>query len=90
MLSAAYRGAVEVPSSVGPTYTAAARETLGGAVGVAQRLTGAPAAELMSSARAAFTGAVGTTALTGTAVLFLVALTVFIGLSRPAATGRRR
>jgi MFS transporter, DHA2 family, multidrug resistance protein len=83
VLSAVYRAAVEVPSSVGPIYAAAARETLGGAVGVAQRLTGVPAGELMASARAAFTGAVGTTALTGAAVLVLVALTVFAGLSRP-------
>jgi DHA2 family multidrug resistance protein-like MFS transporter len=73
---------VDVPSSVGPTYAATARETLGGAVGVAQRLTGAPASELLSSAQAAFTGAVGITALTGTAVLVLVALTVFTGLAR--------
>ncbi|OLT02628.1 MFS transporter [Pseudonocardia sp. CNS-004] len=88
VLSAAYRAGVEVPSSVGPTYAATSRETLGGAVGVAQRLTGAPAAELLASARAAFTGAVGVTALTGTAVLLLVALTVFSGLAprrtRPA------
>jgi MFS transporter, DHA2 family, multidrug resistance protein len=83
VLSAAYRTAVEVPSSVGPTYAAAARETLGGAVGVADRLTGAPAVELLASARAAFTAAIGTTALTGAAVLVLVALTVFTGLARP-------
>jgi MFS transporter, DHA2 family, multidrug resistance protein len=83
VLSAAYRTAVEVPSSVGPTYAAAARETLGGAVGVAERLTGAPAVELLASARAAFTAAIGTTALTGAAVLVLVALTVFTGLVRP-------
>jgi MFS transporter, DHA2 family, multidrug resistance protein len=82
VLSAAYRAGVDVPSSVGPTYAATARETLGGAVGVAQRLTGAPASELLSSAQAAFTGAVGITALTGTAVLVLVALTVFTGLAR--------
>jgi len=82
VLSAAYRGGVDVPSSVGPTYAATARETLGGAVGVAHRLTGAPAAELLDSARAAFTGAVGITVLTGTAVLLLVALTVFAGLAR--------
>jgi DHA2 family multidrug resistance protein-like MFS transporter len=82
VLSAAYRAGVDVPSSVGPTYAATARETLGGAVGVAQRLAGAPASELLSSAQAAFTGAVGITALTGTAVLVLVALTVFTGLAR--------
>ena len=89
VLSAAYRAAVEVPTSVGPTYAAAARETLGGAVGIAQRLTGAPAAELLGSARAAFTGAVGTTALTGAGVLVLVALTVIAGL-RPPTTERPR
>jgi MFS transporter, DHA2 family, multidrug resistance protein len=88
VLSAAYRAAVDVPTSVGPTYAAAARETLGGAVGIAQRLTGAPAAELLASARAAFTGAVGTTALTGATVLVLVALTVLAGLSRPRPTER--
>jgi DHA2 family multidrug resistance protein-like MFS transporter len=82
VLSAVYRAGVEVPSSVGPTYAAAAHETLGGAVGVVQRLTGAPADELLSSARAAFTGAVGVTALTGATICVLVALTVFTGLAR--------
>ncbi|MFC5237946.1 MFS transporter [Pseudonocardia zijingensis] len=82
VLSAVYRAAVEVPSAVGPTYAAAARETLGGAVDLAHRLTGTPAAELLSSARSAFTGAVGITAVAGTAVLVLVAVTVFTGLSR--------
>jgi DHA2 family multidrug resistance protein-like MFS transporter len=82
VLSAAYRGAVEVPGSVGPAPAAAARETLGGAVDLAQRLTGAPATELLASARAAFTGAIGTTALVGAAVLVLVALTVATGLRR--------
>jgi DHA2 family multidrug resistance protein-like MFS transporter len=89
VLSAVYRAGVEVPSSVGPTYAATARETLGGAVGVAQRLTGVPAAELLSSARVAFTGAVGVTALSGVAVLVLVALTVFTGLRR-GGRGRQR
>ncbi|TQM16073.1 MFS transporter [Pseudonocardia kunmingensis] len=80
VLSAAYRGAVEVPRSVGPAYATDARETLGGAVDTAQRLTGAPAAELLDSARTAFTGAVGTTAWVGAATLVLVALAVVAGL----------
>jgi DHA2 family multidrug resistance protein-like MFS transporter len=66
-----------------------ARETLGGAVGVAQRLTGAPAEELLASARAAFTAAVGTTALSGVALLVLVALTVFVGLAFRSSPGTR-
>ena len=86
VLSAAYRAGVDVPSSVGPGYAAAARETLGGAVATAGRLTGVPAAELLTSARAAFTAAVGTTSLVGTAVLLAVAGTVFAGLARSART----
>jgi MFS transporter, DHA2 family, multidrug resistance protein len=86
VLSAAYRSAVEVPSSVGPVYAAAARETLGGAAGIADRLTGGVADELLASARAAFVGGVGTTALVGGAVLAVVALAVRGGL--PAANDR--
>jgi DHA2 family multidrug resistance protein-like MFS transporter len=47
-----------------------------------QRLTGTPAGELLSSARAAFTDAVAVTSLAGAALFILVALTVFTGLAR--------
>ncbi|HLU58679.1 MAG TPA: MFS transporter [Pseudonocardia sp.] len=82
VLSAVYRAGVEVPSSVGPSFAATARETLGGAVGVARRLTGRPAGELLESAQAAFTAGVAVTSLAGFAVLVLVAVTVFRGLAR--------
>ncbi|MGH3587309.1 MAG: MFS transporter, partial [Pseudonocardia sp.] len=84
VLSAAYHAAVQVPRSVGPVYAATARETLGGAVGTAQRLTGGVGEDLLASAQAAFTAAIGTTALVGVGVLVLVALTVFLGLGSVA------
>jgi MFS transporter, DHA2 family, multidrug resistance protein len=91
VLSAAYRAAVEVPRSIGPVYAAAARETLGGAVGTAQRLTGGVAGELLASARAAFVAGTGTAALVGAVVPVLVAVTVFCGLRRrPAGVGSAR
>lgn len=80
VLAAVYRGAVTVPTAVGPAYAGAARETLGGAVAVVDRLSGFPADALLVSARAAFAMAVDTTALIGAGVLAAVALVVVVGL----------
>ncbi|WP_300018346.1 MFS transporter [Pseudonocardia sp.] len=80
VLAAVYRGAVAVPTSIGPTCAAAARETLGGAVGAASRVGGVDGRALLASARDAFTGGVGVTASVGAAVLVAVAVAVVMGL----------
>ncbi len=80
ILAAVYRGAVTVPVGVGAVDATAARETLGGAVGVAGRLAGPEAAALLTSARAAFGAGVDVTVLTGAGVLIVVAVVVAVGL----------
>ena len=80
VLTAVYRAAIDVPSSVGPLYADAARETLGGAVGTADGLPGPVASTLLASARAAFVDGVGVTALLGAGVLIAVAIAVIVGL----------
>jgi DHA2 family multidrug resistance protein-like MFS transporter len=82
VLTAVYRSAVVVPTSVGPLFANASRETLGGAVGVAQSLTGSDADALLTSARAAFVDGVWVTSLAGAAVLIAVAVAVTLGLHR--------
>ena len=80
VLTAVYRSAVVVPTSVGPLFASASRETLGGAVGVAQSLAGSDAGTLLASARAAFVEGIWVTSLAGAAVLIAVALVVTLGL----------
>ena len=81
VLAAAYRGGVVVPTSIGPGYADASRETLGGAVGAAGRVPGVDGQALLVSARTAFEAGVELTAAVGAGVLVLVAATVAIGLS---------
>lgn len=89
VLGAAYRAAVEVPTAVGPPDAEAARDGVGGAVSVSGRLSGAPAAELLASAREAFTAAVTTTAWVGAGVVAVVAVVIVVVLGRrPIRAGR--
>jgi DHA2 family multidrug resistance protein-like MFS transporter len=90
VLAAAYRGAVAVPTSVGPAYAEPARETLGGAVGTADRVGGVDGAALLASARDAFTAGVGVTAAVGAAVLVAVAVAVLVGLRPSRVIADRR
>jgi DHA2 family multidrug resistance protein-like MFS transporter len=90
VLSAAYRGMVAVPSSVGPVETGTASETLGGAVATAARLPGNEAAALLASARSAFVTGIALTSLVGAGVLVVVALAVALGLRPRAASAVRR
>jgi DHA2 family multidrug resistance protein-like MFS transporter len=75
ILTASYRTAIRVPEAVSATDAAAARETLGAAVEVAESLPGATGAELLESARAAFDSGVATTSWVAVA-LMAVAITV--------------
>ncbi|MEU8383172.1 MFS transporter [Streptosporangium sp. NPDC048865] len=66
-----------------PEYAEAARETLGGAVGVAARMPGEAGAALLDAARQAFTGGMQVAALLGAFVMALTAILAAI-LLRPA------
>lgn len=80
VLGAVYRAGLDVPGAVAAADAGPARETLGGAVALAQRLTGGDAAALLTSARAAFMQGLDVTAVTGAAVLLAIALAVVLGL----------
>ncbi|QIK71993.1 MFS transporter [Propioniciclava coleopterorum] len=72
LLTAIYRGGVQVPAGLSPEQAAAAGETLGGALDVAAGLPAALAEPLLESARAAFDSGVVVTSGIGI-VLMLVA-----------------
>ncbi len=74
--TAVYRGAMaeRVPSAVPAETAEAARDTLGGALAVADGLPGALGAELLSTARAAFTQAMEATALISVVVVLATAI----------------
>lgn len=80
VLGAVYRATLDVPAGLGPRAAAGARETVGGAAGVAHRLTGPTADTLLAAAREAYAAAVGVTAAVGAVTVTLVALLVVIGL----------
>ena len=75
LLTAIYRGGVELPTSLTAEQAATAGETRGGATDVARSLPAEAAAELLESARAAFdsgvvvTSAIGVALMIGAAVL---------------------
>src|SRR5919112_4901654 len=54
VLGTAYAASIAVPTSIGPVYAAQARETLGGATGLADRVGGAEGHTLADAATAAF------------------------------------
>ena len=69
ILTASYRANVVVPDALSETQRAAAGETLGGAVSVAEQVPDDVAAALLESARLAFDSGVGTAAGIGTALI---------------------
>ncbi len=89
--TAVYRSQVAeaVPGGMAPEATEAARETLGGAVEVAQRLPDQIGADLLDAARGAFTEALQLAAATSAAVAVGVAILSAV-LLRRARTGAER
>jgi DHA2 family multidrug resistance protein-like MFS transporter len=75
IFTAYYRAAVELPGGLTPLQTADARESIGGAVSVAQTLPPALGNRLLDSARVAFDAGIAPTA-TIAAVLVLIAAAV--------------
>lgn len=73
LLTAVYRGGVQIPAGLTPEQTHAAQETLGGAIDVAAGLPAAMAEPLLESARTAFDSGVLITAGIGLALMLVAA-----------------
>ena len=82
VISAVYRTGVQLPAGLGGAQAQDARETLGGAVRVAQSLSTGDAEALRVSAAAAFDSGVGVAALVATVVMG-VAAALIAHLLRP-------
>ena len=76
ILNAAYLAHLLIPEGVSPEDAAAARETLGGAVEVADRIGGETGATLLASAQQAFDSGVVYTSAIGLVLMLLCALMV--------------
>jgi DHA2 family multidrug resistance protein-like MFS transporter len=82
VLATAYARAVDVPTSIGPVFAQEARETLGGAVGLAGRVGGVEGQRLHDAATAAFVHGSAVASVVAVGVLVAVAATVVVGLRR--------
>ncbi len=82
LLTAIYRGGVELPTSLTAEQAATAGETLGGATDVARSLPAEAAAELLVSARAAFDSGVVVTSAIGVALMIGAAVLAGVTLRR--------
>lgn len=85
ILAAHFRAAIELPAMLTGAEEAAARETLAGAVTVAESLPGAAGAELAASAAHAFDGGVVVTSLIGVGLMLAAALVAALALRNPRA-----
>jgi DHA2 family multidrug resistance protein-like MFS transporter len=82
VFGAVYAAALAVPTSIGPVFAHDARETLGGAVALAERVGGVEGRKLVDAASTAFVHAAAVTSIVAVAVLVGVAVTVVAGLRR--------
>ena len=90
VLAAAYAASLAVPTSIGPVYAQDARETIGGAVGLADRVGGDEGRTLLDAATSAFQYATVVTAVVAAVVLVAIAALVVLGMrSRPQLEDRR-
>ncbi|MGN6428011.1 MAG: MFS transporter [Leifsonia sp.] len=85
IIIASYRAAIELPAGLAAGDAAAAADTLGGAVKVAEGLPANAAADLLASARHAFDSGVGITASIGVALMLTAAALALITLRRVRA-----
>jgi len=83
ILAAWYRSAIELPASLTASEADAARETLAGAVTVAEGLPRSVADELVASAAHAFDGGVVVTALIGVALMVAAGIVAATTLREP-------
>ena len=85
ILAAHYRAAIELPATLTADQAETARETLAGAVTVAERLPASVSAELVASAAHAFDGGVVVTSAIGVALMLAAAVVAAIALRNPRA-----
>ncbi|MBC9936078.1 MULTISPECIES: MFS transporter [unclassified Leucobacter] len=88
IITASYRGAIELPAGLSAEQQALAGETLGGAVNVATNLPAGLADELMVAANHAFASGVTLTSTIGAIVVALSAVLTLIALRTPAQVAR--
>jgi DHA2 family multidrug resistance protein-like MFS transporter len=81
-----YRSEVEVPAGVPGQAADAARESVAGAVPAASQVGGSAGAELLSSARAAFTEGLNVVALVAAVLFAVLAVLAVVGLRRVPPT----
>jgi DHA2 family multidrug resistance protein-like MFS transporter len=84
ILAVSYRAGVDVPAFLPDAATDAARETLAGAVAVADTLPEAVGTELVASAARAFSDGVVVTSLIGVALMAAAAAVAAVTLRNPA------
>ncbi|PSL03538.1 DHA2 family multidrug resistance protein-like MFS transporter [Haloactinopolyspora alba] len=82
VLSAVYAGGLTAVDGIGGDAMEHARETIGGAMSVAERTGGEAGTSLQTAAGAAFTDAVHVTSVIGAVVVALAAVQVFVVLRR--------
>ncbi|REE94961.1 MFS transporter [Thermomonospora umbrina] len=85
--TAAYRGDVTVPPGVPADVAQEARDGLAGAVGAAERATGAQAAAILDGARDAFTGGLNTVAGVGAVTFAALAVLAMVLLRQVGTIG---
>jgi len=85
ILAAHFRTAIELPAMLTSGQAEAARETLAGAVTVAEELPAAISAELVASAAHAFDGGVVVTSLIGVGLMAAAAGIAAVALRNPAS-----
>jgi DHA2 family multidrug resistance protein-like MFS transporter len=83
ILAAHYRGAIELPALLTSAQADAARETLAGAVTVAEELPASLGAELVASAAHAFDSGVVVTSLIGVGLMVAAAAIAAVALRNP-------
>ncbi|MGR0219461.1 MFS transporter [Agromyces sp. ZXT2-6] len=83
ILAAWYRTAIEVPSGLTAGQADASRETLAGAMTLAETLPGATGAELAASAAAAFSGGITVTAAIGVLLMVAAGIVAATTLNEP-------
>lgn len=86
ILAAHYRAAIELPAALTTGQAESARETLAGAVTIAEDLPASVGAELVASAARAFDGGVVVTSAIGVALMLAAAVIAAIALRNPRAT----
>lgn len=86
ILAAWYRTAIEIPSTLTAGQADAARETLAGAMALAETLPAAAGAELAASAATAFAGGITVTAAIGALLMVAAGVVAATTLNEPRGT----